>query len=201
MSPSPDSQGEEDEDDQAPRAEQGEQNEDEGEVEMDEERDRSVSAPPRKAVSQLRKGDGTLIYPRRWLDLKGEVIPSGWEKSVRCVIGWIMARPTSEVSLSLPFLFARLLSRPSPPLTVLLFLLFIYLVPTPSLSRYYLRPTRGHRHPSILARGRNHHQNAGRGNGRWRWRASRGSLQDRRRRWRGWVAVEGAGEEDLLRCC
>jgi len=95
MSASPDLQGEEDEDIQASRAEQEEQDEGEGEMEMDQEEDRSVSAQPRKAVTEE---EGTLIYARRWLDLKGEVIPSTWEKSVRCLLGWIMARPTSEVS-------------------------------------------------------------------------------------------------------
>ena len=45
-----------------------------------------------------------LLYPKKWLSLEGEVIEPEWERSVRCVIGWIMARPTSEVCDSHPSL-------------------------------------------------------------------------------------------------
>lgn len=65
----------------------------------------SVPAEEKEAPHEKEQvGEQMLLYPKKWLSLEGEVIEPEWERSVRCVIGWIMARPTSEVCDSHPSL-------------------------------------------------------------------------------------------------
>jgi hypothetical protein len=45
-----------------------------------------------------------MVWPRKWLDLRGEVMERDFRRAVRCVCGWLITRPgISEVSsFSLP---------------------------------------------------------------------------------------------------